>query len=92
MLEGVLASRSDSALVFNVTALTRTNGVEEIWHGEHVTVPPAYVSRIQLRKFSKLNTSLFVVGILAGGYLLKSGASSRNIIGNPGGPPPGGGQ
>ena len=91
MLEGVLASRSDSELVFNVTALTRTNGVEEIWHGEHVTVPASAVSRIQRRKFSALNTGLFVAGIIAGGYLIRSGAGSRNIVGTPGGPPPGGG-
>lgn len=92
MLEGVLAARSDSDLVFDVSALTRTNGVEETWHGERVTVPASSVSRIQLRKFSVLNTSLFVAGIVAGGYLLKTAAGSRNVTGNPGGPPPGPGQ
>ena len=92
MLEGVLTARSDSALVFDVTALTRTNGVEETWHGEQVTVPASVVSRIQLRKFSLLNTSLFVAGIVAGGYLVRSAAGTRNVIGKPGGPPPGPGQ
>ena len=91
MLEGVLAARSDSDLVFDVSALTRTNGVEETWHGERVTVPASSVSRIQLRKFSVLNTGLFVAGIVAGGFLLKT-AGSRNVTGNPGGPPPGPGQ
>jgi hypothetical protein len=92
MLEGVLAARSDSDLVFDVSALTRTNGVEETWRGERVTVPASSVSRIQLRKFSVLNTSLFVAGIVAGGYLLKTAAGSRNVTGNPAGPPPGPGQ
>jgi hypothetical protein len=92
MLEGVLAARSDSDLVFDVSALTRMNGVEETWHGERVTVPASSVSRIQLRKFSVLNTSLFVAGIVAGGYLLKTAAGPRNVTGNPGGPPPGPGQ
>jgi hypothetical protein len=92
MLEGVLAARSDSDLVFDVSALTRMNGVEETWHGERVTVPASSVSRIQLRKFSALNTGLFVAGIIAGGYLLKTAAGSRNVTGTPGGPPPGPGQ
>ena len=92
MLEGVLAARSDSELVFDVSALTRMNGVEETWHGERVTVPASSVSRIQLRKFSALNTGLFVAGIIAGGYLLKTAAGSRNVTGTPGGPPPGPGQ
>ena len=91
MLEGVLASRSDSSLVFNVTALARMNGVEETWHGEHVTVPATDVSRIQLRKFSAVNTSLLAAAIVLGGYFVRSGAGSRNIVGTPGGPPPGGG-
>ena len=92
MLEGVLAARSDSDLVFDVSALTRMNGVEETWHGERVTVPASSVSRIQLRKFSALNTGLFVAGIVAGGYLLKTAAGPRNVTGTPGGPPPGPGQ
>jgi hypothetical protein len=87
ILEGVLTARSDSALVFGVTALTRTNGVEETWHGERVTVPTWSVSRIQLRKFSRLNTGLFVAGIVAGGFLLKVAADADNVIRAPGGPP-----
>src|SRR6476661_9368442 len=66
MLEGVLAARTDSDLVFDVSALTRTNGAEETWHGERVTVPASSVSRIQRRQFSVLNTGLFVAGIVAG--------------------------
>lgn len=87
MLEGVLAAKSDSALVFDVTALTRTNGVEEMWHGEHVTVPVFSVSRIQQRKFSALNTSLFVGGIIAGGLLVRTVSGPGNVIRNTGGPP-----
>ena len=92
MLEGVLQARSDTALVFDVSALTRTNGVEETWHGEHVTVPTSGVSRIQLRKFSALNTGLFIAGLVAGGLLVKTAADAGNVIGRPGGPPPGPGQ
>jgi hypothetical protein len=88
----VLTARSDSELVFDVTALTRTNGVEETWHGEHVTVPASSVSRIQRRKFSALNTGLFVAGIVAGGYLVRTAAGTGNVLGKPGGPPPGPGQ
>jgi hypothetical protein len=87
MLEGVLAARSDSDLTFGVTALTRTNGVEETWHGERVTVPFSSVSRIQRRKFSALNTGLFVAGLVAGGFLVKLGADSENIVRVPGGGP-----
>jgi hypothetical protein len=86
-LEGVLTSKSESSLIFGVTALTRLNGVEETWHGERVTVPRSSVSRIQLRKFSAFNTGLFIAGIVAGGLLVKTAAESGNIIGNPSGPP-----
>ena len=92
MLEGVVTAKSDSTLIFGVTALTRMNGVEESWHGEHVTVPTSAVSRIQLRKFSALNTGLFIAGLVAGGLLLKTAADARNVVGRPGGPPPGPGQ
>jgi hypothetical protein len=85
MLEGFLTAKSDSALTFGVTALTRTNGVEETWHGEHVTVPTASVSRIQLRKFSALNTGLLFAGIVVGGFLVKTTADAGNIIRNGGG-------
>ena len=87
MLEGVITVKSESTLVFGVTTLTRTNGVEETWHGERVTVPPSYVSRIQLRKFSRLNTALFIAGLVAGGLLVKTAADADNIIRSPGGPP-----
>jgi hypothetical protein len=86
-LEGVVTAKSDTAFVFGVTALTRTNGVEETWHGERVTVPTAFVSRIQLRKFSALNTGLFIGGLVAGALLVKTAADAGNIIRNPGGPP-----
>ena len=77
MLEGVVTAKSDSALVFGVTALTRMNGVEETWHGEHVTVPTSAVSRIQLRKFSALNTGLFIAGLVAGGLLVKTARAQQ---------------
>lgn len=87
VLEGVLTARSDSALVFGVTALTRTNGVEETWHGEHVTVPRSSVSRVQVRKFSALNTGLFIAGLVTGGLLVKTAADAGNVLRSPGGPP-----
>jgi hypothetical protein len=87
MLEGVLAARSDSDLTFGVVALTRTNGVEETWHGEHVTVALSSVSRMQRRKFSAVNTGLFIAGLVAGGFLVKLGADDRNIVRAPGGGP-----
>ena len=86
-LEGVITEKSESTLVFGVTALTRTNGVEETWHGEHVTVPSSSVSRILLRRFSPLNTGLFVAGLLGGGLLVKTVAGAGNVIRNAGGPP-----
>lgn len=92
VLEGVLTSKSDSGLVFDVTALTRTNGVEETWHGERVSIPASVVSRMQLRKFSALNTGLFIAGIVAGGLLVKTVADPGNVVSRPGGPPPGPGQ
>ena len=87
ILEGVVAARSDSSIIFGVTALTRFNGVEETWHGERVTVPTSFVSRIQLRKFSAVNTGLFVAGIVAGAMLVKTAADAGNVIRIPGGPP-----
>ncbi len=92
MLEGVVTAKSDSTIVFGVTALTRANGVEETWHGEQVTVPRSFVSRIQLRKFSALNTGLFIAGLVAGGLLVKTVGDPGNVLGKPGGPPPGPGQ
>lgn len=87
MLEGVLAARSDSDLTFGVTALTRTNGVEETWHGERVTVAVSSVSRMQRRKFSAMNTGLFIAGLVAGGFLVKLGADDGNVVRIPGGGP-----
>lgn len=87
MLEGIVSARSDSAVVFGVTGLTRLNGVEETWHGEHVTVPTSAVYRIQLRKFSVLNTGLLMAGIIAGSLLLKTAADAGNVVGKPGSPP-----
>lgn len=87
ILEGVLTARSDSALVFGVTSLTRMNGVEETWHGEHVTVPRSLISRVQVRKFSRFNTGLFIAGLVAGGLLVKTAADADNVIRGPGGPP-----
>jgi hypothetical protein len=91
-LEGIVTAKSDSDLIFGVTALTRTNGVEETWHGEHVTVPRSGVSRIQLRKFSAFNTGLFIAGLVAGGLLVKTVSDPGNVLGKPGGPPSGPGQ
>jgi hypothetical protein len=87
MLEGVLTGKSESALIFGITALTRANGVEETWHGERVTVPTSSVSRIQLRKFSALNTGLFIAGLVAGGFLVNAAADDGNVIRTPGGGP-----
>ena len=86
-LEGIVRGKSDSALTFDVTALTRSNGVEETWHGEHVTVPRSAVYRIQLRKFSALNTGLFIAGILSGALLVKTAADAGNVVRKPGGQP-----
>jgi hypothetical protein len=87
ILEGVVAAKSDSSIIFGVTALTRFNGVEETWHGERVTVPTSFVSRMQLRKFSAVNTGLFIAGIVAGAMLVKTAADAGNVIRIPGGPP-----
>jgi hypothetical protein len=87
MLEGVVTAKSDSALVFEVTTLTRMNGVEETWHGEHVTVPTFAVSRIQRRKFSALNTGLFIAGLVTAGFLVKTVSDPGNVGRNLGGPP-----
>jgi hypothetical protein len=86
-LEGIVSARSDSSLVFGVTALTRMNGVEETWHGEHVTVPTSAVYRIQLRQFSALNTGLFVAGLVTSALLVKTAADAGNVVRKPGGPP-----
>jgi hypothetical protein len=87
MLEGIVTAKSDSVLTFDVSALTRANGVEETWHGERVSIPISSVSRIQLRKFSALNTGLFIAGLVAGGLLVKSAADAGNVVRRPGGPP-----
>jgi hypothetical protein len=92
MLEGVVAAKSDSALVFEVSALTRFNGVEETWHGEHVTVPTLGVSKIQRRKFSALNTGLFIAGLVTAGFLVKTVSDPGDVGRNSGGPPSGPGQ
>jgi hypothetical protein len=92
MLEGVVAAKSDSALVFAVSALTRFNGVEETWHGEHVTVPTFSVAKLQQRRFSALNTGLFVAGLVTAGFLVKTVSDPGNVGRSSGGPPSGPGQ
>jgi hypothetical protein len=92
MLEGVVAAKSDSALVFEVSALTRFNGVEETWHGEHVTVPTLSVAKLQRRKFSALNTGLFVAGLVTAGFLVKTVSDPGNVGRGSGGPVSGPGQ
>ena len=87
MLEGAVVARSDSALVFEVSSLTRMNGVEETWHGEHVTVPTLAVSRMERRKFSALNTGLFLAGLVTAGFLVKTVSDPGNVGRNPGGQP-----
>ena len=87
ILEGVLRAKSESVLTFGVSALTRMNGVEETWHGEHVTVPRSLVARVQVRRFSKLNTGLFIAGLVTGGLLVKTAADAGNVIRSPGGQP-----
>ena len=87
MLEGVVAAKSDSSLVFEVASLTRMNGVEETWHGEHVTLPTFAVSKMQRRKFSALNTGFFVAGLVAAGFLVKTVSDPGNVGRNQGGEP-----
>ncbi|HWL40001.1 MAG TPA: hypothetical protein VNO75_07165 [Gemmatimonadaceae bacterium] len=90
-LEGVVTGKTDSSLVVGVRSLTRTDGLDELWKGEHIGVPSSFIARIQTRKFSALRTGLLVVG-MAGGALLVQGASDGNVFGPGRGGSPGGSQ
>jgi hypothetical protein len=92
-LEGKLVSRSDTSLTLTVTAVTRTNGVEESWPGDAVVLPRAAITNVAAQRIDKtrsiLTTAAIVVGVGLIGAAIKSGSDVNR---GPSRVPSGGGQ
>ena len=89
-VDGRLTAISDSALTLAATGTTKENGVEDLWRGEQVIVPRAYVASVAQRAFSRRRTvtaSVIGLALTAGAYaLIGPGGVSGSAGGHSGGP------
>ena len=92
VVEGTVASNSDSAYSIRVVRVGYLNGQSNQWNGEALTVARQWVGNAKERKFSKGKTwltasaaSLAAAAFIASRGLLGFGSSGRK---NGGGPPP----
>ena len=92
VVEGTLASNSDSAYAVRVVRVGYFNGQSNVWNGEPLIVAREFVGNAKERKFSKGRTwltasgvSLAAVAFIATRGLLGFGSEARK---NGGGPPP----
>ncbi len=69
-LAGGVLSKSDSALALSVHQVVRSDGIDELWKGEHVVVPRDAIAEVQVRKLSPVRTALFSGGIVASAVAL----------------------
>lgn len=88
--EGRLLYASDSTLAIGVSAVTRTNGVEDAWSGDTVVFQRSQVIDVEQRKISRSRTLLSLGVLVAGGILAHQSLNhgDRVITGQP--PPHGG--
>lgn len=92
-VEGVMNGDSDGVYALSVLGITRRDGQEIDWRGEHVPVPRAVVTSVTERRFSRSRTALFVVASAIGIAATKrafGGDGGANAPGpSPGGTPGG---
>lgn len=93
-VEGALISRSDTAYVVGVSAVSGLYGAFAKWQGERVTLRAEYIRRMSERRFS-MGRTVVAAGAAAAGFLVF--VVSRSLLGGgndngpgPDGPPPNG--
>ena len=88
--EGRLLAANDSTLAIGVSAVTRTNGVEDAWNGDTVVFQRSQVVDVEQRKISRSRTLLSLGIVAVAGILAHQSLNhgDRVIVG---GPPPHGG-
>ena len=89
-LEGRVVAGADGALTLAVTAITRTNGVEETWPGDQVAIPRSAVAVAQTRGVARARTLMLTAAIVAAGVLVGAALTAGEDI-NRGATRPGGG-
>lgn len=78
-LSGRLISDSADAYLVSVLKTVGRNGIEADWRGEQVTVPRAFVTRVDERRFSRTRTALMVAGAVT------AALAAREAFWGPGG-------
>ena len=88
LLEGRVVESGDSALTLSVSTVVRSNGVEEYWTGERVSIPQSYVASATMPKVSTLRSALLTGGVVAGLAVIAAviAGSNDNLVKGPGGP------
>jgi hypothetical protein len=75
-LVGRVDAATDSAVTLRVTLLTRMNGADETWNGEHVAVPLRDVASIQ-RQAVSVPRSILLGAAVVGGVIFAGKAFGR---------------
>ena len=88
--EGRVIFATDSTLAIGVSAVKRTNGIEDGWNGDTVVFRRAQVVGVEQRKISRSRTFLTLGAVVVGGIIAHQGLShgDRVVVGQP--PPHGG--
>jgi hypothetical protein len=88
--EGRLLAANDSTLAIGVSAVTRTNGIEDSWNGDTVVFHRSQVLDVEQRKISRSRTFLSLGVLVAAGILAHQSLNhgERVVVGQP--PPHGG--
>ncbi len=87
-IEGVIRTRSDSAVTLSATEVARIAADNQALHGESVTIPSRYIARVE-QKRTQVGRSLVVAGAIAGGLLWIGAHMGGGDVSykNPPGPP-----
>lgn len=88
-VEGVMNGDSDGVYALSVLGITRRDGQEIDWRGEHVPIPRAVVTSVTERRFSRSRTALFVAASAIGIAATKRAFAGEGGANAPG-PSPGG--
>lgn len=82
-IDGRVTHFDTAALQLAVTQTTDQRNFERLWRGEPVTVPHAFIARLEQRKFSLTRTALLAGGIVAATVV--GGVAAHNAGGTPSG-------
>ena len=88
--EGRLLFATDSTLAIGVSAVKRTNGIEDDWSGDTVVFRRAQVAGVEQRRISRSRTFLTLGALLAAGIVAhqRLQRGDQVVVGQP--PPHGG--